>query len=167
MTGDEFLRRLQQSQREIENCINNVLPVKIGALAKAHFQENFIKGGFVNNGLHTWKPAKRLAKGATRRRTKNGKLSKRARTLAINKYKTLLSDKNHLFSSIYYTPSRAAVRIYNPVNYAAVHNEGLRAGRGKGFIMPKRQFIGESAELNKKVQQTIEKELTKIINLHN
>jgi phage gpG-like protein len=166
MTGDEFVRRLQQAQTEIENCINNVLPVKIGALAKAHFQENFIKGGFVNNGLQPWDRAKRLLKGATRRRMKNGKLSKRARVLAGNKYKTLLSDKNHLFSSIYYTQGRASVRIYNPVTYAAVHNEGLRAGRGKGFIMPKRQFIGESAELNKKMQQTIENELTKIINLH-
>ena len=27
-----------------------------------------------------------------------------------------------------------------PADYASVHNFGLRAGRGKGFIMPKRQF---------------------------
>jgi phage gpG-like protein len=29
------------------------------------------------------------------------------------------------------------------VSYAEVHNAGLRAGRGKGFVMPKRRFIGD------------------------
>ncbi|MDR1199043.1 MAG: phage virion morphogenesis protein [Prevotellaceae bacterium] len=165
MTGDEFIKRLQQAQRELENCISRVLPVKVGALAKAHFQDNFRKSGFVNNGLHAWKPAKRLlVKNIPRRRSK-GKLVQRRRKPASMQYKTLLSDKNHLRDSIYYTPIRAGVRIYNPVEYAAVHNEGLRAGRGKGFRMPKRQFMGESAELNKTVQQTVEKELSRILNL--
>ncbi|MDR2292112.1 MAG: phage virion morphogenesis protein [Prevotellaceae bacterium] len=142
-----------------------MLPVKVGALAKSHFQDNFRKGGFVNNGLHAWQPAKRLlAKNIPRRRAR-GKLVRRNKRTAAMLYKTLLSGRNHLFSSVYYTPLRSAVRIYNPVEYAAVHNEGLRAGRGKGFIMPKRQFIGESAELNKAVQQAVVKELSKILNL--
>jgi phage gpG-like protein len=165
MTPEQFLQHLKNAQLEIENAINNTLPVKIGALAKAHFQDNFIKGGFVNNGLHKWTPAKRLLAKKIPRRRANGKLAKRYKKPANMLYKTLLSDRNHLYSSIYATPMRAAVRIYNSVEYAAVHNEGLRAGRGKGFKMPKRQFIGESAELNKMVQQTIEKELTRIINL--
>ncbi|MDR2652798.1 MAG: phage virion morphogenesis protein [Prevotellaceae bacterium] len=164
MTGDEFVKRLQKAQREIENCVNRLLPVKIGALAKAHFQDSFRKSGFINNGLHEWQPAKRLlAKNIPRRRAK-GKLVQRRRKPASMQYKTLLSGRNHLYNSIYYTPMRGGVRIYNPVEYAAVHNEGLRAGRGKGFRMPKRQFIGESAELNKIVQQTVEKELSKILN---
>lgn len=33
------------------------------------------------------------------------------------------------------------------VPYARVHNEGLRAGRGSGFQMPKRQFVGDTKEL--------------------
>ena len=28
--------------------------------------------------------------------------------------------------------------------YGKVHNEGLKAGRGAGFFMPRRQFLGES-----------------------
>ena len=52
-----------------------------------------------------------------------------------------------------------------PVPYAIVHNEGLRAGRGKGFKMPKRQFIGESAVLNNKISLIIDEELTKILDL--
>jgi phage gpG-like protein len=165
MTGDEFIKRLQAAQREVEDCINRVLPAKIGALAKEHFQNNFRKGGFVNNGLQAWKPAKRLLAQKPARRRSGGKLVKRYKKPAAMNYKTLLSSRNHLFSSIYFEPMRGAVRIYNPVEYAQVHNEGLRAGRGKGFIMPKRQFIGSSAELTKLVNEKIEKELLKIINL--
>lgn len=35
------------------------------------------------------------------------------------------------------------------IKYAAVHNQGLKAGRGKGFQMPQRQFIGHTEELAK------------------
>lgn len=28
--------------------------------------------------------------------------------------------------------------------YGKVHNEGLKAGRGEGFFMPRRQFVGKS-----------------------
>jgi hypothetical protein len=110
MTGDEFVRRLQQAQKEIENCVNNVLPVKIGALAKAHFQDNFHKGGFMNGGLHKWQLAKRLlVKNIPRRRSK-GKLVKRYKKPAAMTYKTLFSERNHLFGSISRTLMRGAVR---------------------------------------------------------
>jgi phage gpG-like protein len=49
------------------------------------------------------------------------------------------------------------------VPYARVHNEGLRAGRGRGFQMPRRQFIGESKELTKKVEDIIENEIGRIL----
>ncbi len=40
--------------------------------------------------------------------------------------------------------------------YAPVHNNGLHAGRGKGFQMPQRQFIGHTEEL-----ATIQKNIIK------
>jgi phage gpG-like protein len=48
-----------------------------------------------------------------------------------------------------------------PAVYAGVHNFGLRAGRGKGFTMPKRQFIGPSKLLDKKIVRLLKKELKK------
>ena len=49
--------------------------------------------------------------------------------------------------------------------YGEVHNEGLKAGRGSGFIMPKRQFAGQSKVLKsrfkKKAIQLITKRLSK------
>lgn len=40
-------------------------------------------------------------------------------------------------------------------DYSGVHNYGLRSGRGKGFIMPKRQFMGHSRKLNKEINKLI------------
>ena len=146
MTTTEFQALLKTKQKEIENLQDRVLPIKIGAIAKAHFQNNFRESGFVDNGLRSWKPAKRLSY--------EGKSNK-----VDTRNKTLLSDRNHLFSSIEYTYQPGIVTIRNEVPYAAVHNEGLRAGRGKGFVMPKRQFIGPSAELDNKVLKKIDSEL--------
>lgn len=148
MTPEQFLQNIKLKQRDFEQLMNRTLPIKVGAMAKAHFQENFEKGGFVNNGLKKWKPAKRLSSG------KKG---------AASNYGTLLSARNHLFNSISYVPGFGQVKIINPVEYAAVHNEGLKAGRGKGFIMPKRTFIGKSHELDVKVEQKIDSEVSKII----
>jgi phage gpG-like protein len=43
--------------------------------------------------------------------------------------------------------------------YGKVHNEGLRAGRGKGFRMPKRQFIGNHDDVEKAIEDEIKKRL--------
>ena len=37
--------------------------------------------------------------------------------------------------------------------YAAVHNEGLKAGRPPGFTMPQRQMIGESDALDHRIEK--------------
>jgi phage gpG-like protein len=48
------------------------------------------------------------------------------------------------------------------IAYAAVHNEGGRAGRGRGFTMLKREFIGKSRILECKIKFLIENELKKV-----
>ena len=48
------------------------------------------------------------------------------------------------------------------VDYAQVHNEGLRAGRGAGFQMPKRQFMGQTNKLTRIQRDTIDKTIDKI-----
>jgi len=180
MTVEQFLNTIQTHQKQLNQLMNRTLPIKGGALAKAHFQENFIKGGFVNNGLQKWTPAKRTLSG---------------KKAALANYKTLLSSRNHLFSSIAYIPSPGMVKIINPVEYAAAHNEGatfvvkLRQqvihfnSKGRfnkdnkrakyaqkvnigahSVTIPKRQFIGESRELNDKEVRLIEDELRKIVN---
>ena len=54
--------------------------------------------------------------------------------------------------------------IYTDVPYAAAHNEGTNnAGRNRKTKIPKRQFIGDSNTLNKKVIKVIEDELKRIL----
>lgn len=61
-----------------------------------------------------------------------------------------------------------AITVNDPEanRYAAVHNEGLKAGRGTGFKMPKRQFMpapGEDfPELDKHVEKFLDSEMDKI-----
>ena len=99
---------IRQRGKQIEELIRHQMPVKAGQIAVSHFKQNFRESGFVDNGLHPWRPAQRIgtAKGAAGRR------------------KTLTSGRNHLMSSIYSKPGDASVTVYNPVEYAGIHNEG-------------------------------------------
>lgn len=66
-----------------------------------------------------------------------------------------LKLSGNLRKSIQSKISGNSVVFTSQLPYAGVHNEGLRAGRGKGFIMPKRQFIGDSPEVHKTIENII------------
>lgn len=192
----DYVELIKSQRKEIDQLMRRQLPVKIGRMAKDHFQENFRKGGFVNNGLQQWPKSKRQLSGTSS---------------AAAQYGPLLSGRNHLFSSMKYTPSDYRVKVANEVPYAAIHNEGgtvnptvtpemrrfawamfyKASGKKKekrGSILsnpdaerwkalaltkkskltvkiPKRQFLGESAELRKSINDKIEKELSKILGI--
>lgn len=192
----DYIELIKSQRKEIDQLMRRQLPVKIGRMAKDHFQENFRKGGFVNNGLQQWPKSKRQLSGTSS---------------AAAQYGPLLSGRNHLFSSMKYTPSDYRVKVANEVPYAAIHNEGgtvnptvtpeMRrfawamfykssgkkkekkgsmlsnpdAERWKALALtkkskltvkiPKRQFLGESAELRKSINDKIEKELSKILGI--
>ncbi|MEG2599665.1 MAG: phage virion morphogenesis protein [Muribaculaceae bacterium] len=149
MTQDEFKTLCDSCKKQIDDAVERTIPIAIGVAADNHTKANFRKGGFVNDGLQAWTPAKRIgrAKGAQ------------------GGHKTLMSGRMHLYDSTHHRTEPATAIIYNDCEYAAVHNEGLHAGRGGGFTMPKRQFIGESKELNDKVVKIIDKEITKILKI--
>lgn len=105
----EFTQVIQKKSRELADLIERKMPVFVGRMAKDHFQNNFRKGGFVNNGLKKWPEAKRLSSGGTS---------------AGANYGTLLSGRNHLFSSTNYKPGAGRVRVYNDAPHASVHNNG-------------------------------------------
>ena len=109
MDISEFANLLQSRQSELADLMRRRMPVIAGRMAKDYFQDNFRLGGFVNGGLHKWAEAKRLSAGGAS---------------AASHYGTLLSGRNHLFSSINYYPGDYQVRIENNVHYAPVHNWG-------------------------------------------
>lgn len=88
MNDKDFIRQLEEHQRELSQLIHRRLPVLIGRMAKDHFQNNFRLQGFLNNGLTRWPE--------TRRQQSGGKS-------AASQYGPLLSCHNHLFASIKYT----------------------------------------------------------------
>ena len=147
MTPEQFAKMIKQNAAEIRMLTDRILPIRVGAIAKKHFRENFEKGGFVDNGLHEWKPAKRLS-------SKYGD----------KKNKTLMSSRKHLYSNTLDIPRRGGVKIENRTPYAAAHNEGTTtAGKNRNVTIPRRQFIGDSAELTEKIKEAIKKEMDKIL----
>lgn len=202
MTDQQFIELLQSRQAEINRLVNRVLPIKVGALAKAHFRENFRLSGFMNGGLRQWP--------TTRRQQTGGKG-------AAANYGPLLSKRNQLFGSIAYKPGPGYVVIGTSLPYAAIHNDGgtvsptvtvkmrkfawamyykalgAKGSKGKkpkasksqptlaanpeaerwkalaltrkeklSISIPKRQFIGDSQELNAAINQKISAEVEKL-----
>jgi phage gpG-like protein len=197
MTIREYRDLLGRHARDIENLTRTGMPVIIGQMAVSHFKNNFRQSGFVNNGVQTWTPAKRIGRS----------------NHAGNNYGTLLSGRNHLMNSIRYIPGDAKVTVSNSVEYATVHNEGrtfysrpavtgkmrkfawakfyeIMGGRPAAgtpipadaqkwrglaltkktnlnirIVMPKRQFIGDSRELNDKITEKFNAEIVRILGL--
>jgi len=106
MTPKEFEALLRKNRTALAKCVNRVLPVKLGQKAQSLFRKNFRDGGFFGSA---WQETKREQSGGRD---------------ASSLYSPLTSSRNHLMSSVQYTPGNATVTIYNRVVYAALHNQG-------------------------------------------
>lgn len=101
---------------------------------------NFNAQGFIDEGVQKWKPKKKP-----------------------NKYKILVGKSRKMKGTINYIVQGGQIWFRSLMPYARVHNEGLRAGRGKGFMMPKRQFMGESRALNKSNMRSMRRIIKQIM----
>jgi phage gpG-like protein len=126
--------RFDQKIKEIQK-LKRTLPAQVGNIAKNHFLKSFRDEGFTDVGLDPWKARKTRDKSDRRN---------------PNKKRALLVKTGQLKRSIRVgraTWNRIEVGSYGTA-YASRHNKGL-AG------MPKRQFIGESAQMNRKIRNKI------------
>ena len=117
-----------KAEREIKAMV-----VVMGNEAKNHFEDSFRNQGFTNETLVSWRKRKRTERSRYGSRgilTGTGNLRRSIKKAKLGQY---------------------AIRFSSNLIYANVHNEGLKAGRGNGFIMPKRQFVGYSGKLNRKL----------------
>lgn len=149
MSPEQFKIQLQRQQQSVSTAISKQLPKIIGKRAVSIFKINFQLEGFQDNGVEKWQDVKRR----TNPRTKG----------AAKTRKILTGKTGDLGRSIKYETGVASVTVFSDVIYADVHNLGLRAGRGKGFKMPQRQFIGDSMQINQMVEQEITKAINKIL----
>lgn len=148
MTPEQFKILLKKKERELMQAYTRTLPVKIGTEAVHFVRDNFKQEGFVDKKLERWTPSKRKSIPKHPDRS----------------YKTLSSRRRNLYMSIKKRTKPGEAIIYTDVPYAAAHNEGTNnAGRNRKTKIPKRQFIGDSNALNKKVIKVIEDELKRIL----
>ena len=89
----------------------------------------------------------------------------KAKTRKSGAIPPILVNKGHLRDSLDYNADFNAGQavISSDLPYAQVHNEGGTAGRNASAAIPKRQFMGPSKALDRKIITKIERELTKIL----
>lgn len=68
----------------------------------------------------------------------------------------ILVQSEALHGDISHLVTGDETQIGSNLVYAGVHNDGGRAGRGAGFTMPQRQFLGVSAENEEDLTALIE-----------
>ncbi len=115
---------------------------QIGNIAVNEAKTNFKRQGFMDRSLKRWKPRKKPDPGRAIL-VKTGRLRRSISRLSTTNKRVTIGSKG-----------KAAV-------YAGVHNYGLKAGRGKGFKMPKRQFLGQSHTTDKRIVNLIKKKIKK------
>lgn len=141
-TPAEFFRDLQLRLPAIEReILNDVIQVE----AEAFHAENFRKEGFTDAGFTPWQQRSTKDKNPAKRAllVKTGAMKRQATTGRV---------------------SGKQVDFTFPLAYMRVHNEGGKAGRGTGFQMPKRQYVGPSAHLEARIQAKIIKLLNQRLN---
>ncbi len=145
-----FNSDINKHQQKLAKYIAKDAPRHIGKIAVDHYKENFNQEGFINGGLQKWREVKRrqppIKKGVSGTR------------------KILHGETLDLMNSLQYRAEPARTVIFSDVEYFAVHQEGLRAGRkGAEFDMPKRQIVGDSRELTFKINNRLESDFKRII----
>jgi phage gpG-like protein len=135
-----------------------------GKLAATHFTKSFSDGGFTDESFSPWKKRKRGID--TYKRGRRGESGVRSlgidRGILIGKGgagRLSRSIRSKRFGSL-------SAKIYTDVSYARIHNDGLmgKAWGKHSFKMPKRQFIGYSGQLNRKLIAFIDKNIKKQFN---
>lgn len=155
MSPDQFKQEIDRLQDEFKALFAKYAPTIAGKTAVSYFKKNFQNEAW---GRVRWQEVKRRmdprVKGARASRKiltgDTGDLARSIEVKAVSKGQVVIWTAPSAFGS--------------KEPYGRVHNEGLRAGRGKGFIMPKRQFMGESEELNALIISELERKLKQIAN---
>ena len=153
----------------------------MGQVALNHFVKSFRDQGFTDENFEPWK--RRKKKDSRRGRVRqgsatysqevyspDGSLLRRTEKVTLNslvasvKNRATLVKTGALRRSLRKTNiGKYRVRITSNLPYSRVHNEGLRAGRGGGFTMRKRQFAGKSAIMDRKIKAKLHTRIRTII----
>lgn len=146
-TGREFSDEMKDNFNKFEKLMDKKLPEKTAVELEKVILESFDQEQYQDGKASKWQSRKEEDAG---------------RKILIGK------GSGKLKRSIEVTHTSEEVKASTDVVYAPVHNEGLKAGRGKGFTMPKRQHMPIPGEKNEKLDKIMDKwmddEMDKIFN---
>lgn len=158
----DFIEDIKRQSKELETFLKNDLLEVIEVEGLNHFEESFQNEGFTDGGLVKWdkrQTTDNRGRDITRYRSsrvgKAGELNSYGRKNEGRAILTGHNTSNKLRDSLKATKITGGVEFSTDKDYAEVHNEG-------SDIMPKRQFMGESKELDDAVELKIDKQLDNI-----
>ena len=189
MTPDQFQQRIHEMRHQFGDLFDRYGLQIIGNVAVSWFKKNFQNQAW---GRVKWKEVQRRTPGTkanryaakhhpaqTTRRILTGDTGDLGRSIEIREVSpsergaggNSPSERGAGGNSPSERGAGGSITIWtNPSAfgskepYGRVHNEGLHAGRGKGFTMPRRQFMGESPELDDLIIRKLEEKLKSIAN---
>lgn len=109
------------------NRVKSEVPRKVANVTLNYFVRSWAKQGFDN---HSWLP----------RKMETPKSQGKAILVGTGKLRRAVQGSLRL-------ATWDKIQFVVDLPYAGVHNYGLSAGRGKGFTMPQRKFMGDGKEL--------------------
>lgn len=139
-------KKILQALNQFNSELNNMV-VDMGNIAYNQTMESFRNQGYTDETLVKWKQRKRSERGRGVRGVLIGQATGTSGLRAS--YRKLRRSK-------------LSISIINNKVYSGVHNEGLKAGRGKGFKMPERRMIGDSAIMRRKIESKLNQRIRKI-----
>jgi len=157
---------LRRNSTSIVKKIVEIFPDIIKVEGLNHFEESWDNQGFTDRNVKKWQKRKAPdhqtnKDGTVSKSFKKWNLKDAGRALLIS-HKTDTKGA-HLKDSLKATKTKKQVIFSTDKEYAEPHNEGGQSGRGAGFIMPQRQFMGPSKVLDKKIEQKLTREITKFL----
>lgn len=135
---------------DVRNALEKEVPKVIGNRLVRAFKENFQNESFFGQ---PWKDVKRRT-NPTKKQAKS----------VDSRRKILTGRSGDLGRSIQFKISGGTVTIISDLPYSAAHNEGTHtAGRGNHTTIPKRQFMGDHPEVQRIINEEINKAIHKAI----
>lgn len=190
MNMTDFTRLLQAKKKELDLLMRQRLPIMVGRMAKDHYQDNFRRQGFSNGGLHAWPKTRRQLSGGSSAVSQYGALlSGRNHLFSSISYApgdARVTVYNHLpYAPLHNWGGNVRPHVTPQMRrfaWAKFFESGgnkkdplpeaqkwralaLTRKKQLNIRIPQRQFIGKSQELNQKIQQIIDKETIKTLNL--
>lgn len=162
MTPEQFERKLMKLAAEYGEFYSRYAPDLAGNVAVSYYKQTFQNEAW---GREKWQEVKRRIAGTVANRAAEKKHSADARHKILTEGGDLgrspaIKESGNGKVELWTDP---AAFIDSKEPYGRVHNEGLKAGRGAGFTMPKRQFMGMNEELARLIIDKLQiklKELT-------